>query len=187
MRRVLSKRILLALATMLLTLGLNTISYARDEAVYEAAKNMEVESVLLDPSVRSSTSDELIDSRSTALATAISEITNEGSGVIGVYAATTFHKGVEWACLTLYLEQWDEESQDWFTVKDYYEEFLPEEGKDLVLVTKQEFVDDPINCPPGYYYRVRALHELEFEDEDGDIWYEAKVTRTNGIMITSTP
>lgn len=173
------KKLLLMLTTVIFTLGLGMTSFARDQATYERLKNQKVESELLDPSVRFSTS-ENHGGKSTALATAISEISNEGNGVIGVYAETTMFQSVDWACLTIYLERWNETEQDWEYCTDFYQEFLPNGTSPLIYVSLQEYVDDE---PTGYYYRVRAIHELEYDNG----WYEAKVTKTSGIMITSTP
>ncbi len=179
MKKKFMKQIVLSMVVLIFTLGASMVSFARDNAAYERAKNTKVDSELLNPLVRRSTS-ESQDSRSTALAAAMCEISNEGSGIIGVYAETTMHTPVDWACLTVYLERWNETEQDWEFCTDFYQEFLPEGSTPLILVKLQEYVDDE---PTGYYYRVRAIHELEYNDG----WYEAKVTKTSGIMITSEP
>lgn len=167
---------------MAMVLSFNGTSYARDYQTYEELKNMEIQSDLLSES--ETTSREIIYglSRSTALATAISSITNEGNGVIGIVGETTMHKPVDWAYLTVYLERWYEEIQDWQIVATYEKEFLPEDEEDGTLTTAilGAYVTGQ---PTGYYYRVRTLHELEFDDG----WYEAKVTKTDGILITSAP
>jgi hypothetical protein len=172
---------LIMTATVILTLGMQMVVFARDWDAYEAAVNAQETSSLLPSDVTSSTGTANA-ARSTALAMARSEITNEGYGVIGVYAETTMHKSVDWAYLTIMLERYSETSGTWVTMKRFEKEFYPEDQTDGVLVAAklQEFVDDQ---EPGYYYRVRAIHELEFDDG----WYEVKTTRTNGIMITNAP
>lgn len=179
MKKMIVKLMMLLIAIMGCTLGGNIVSFARDENVYENAKNMRVESELLDASVWYSIS-ENSEARSVALATALSEISNEGNGVIGVYAETTMYISVDWACLTIYLEKWNESTQNWEICEEFYQEFLPEETTPLILVRLREYEGGQ---PTGYYYRVRAIHELEYDDG----WYEAKVTKTDGILITNTP
>lgn len=179
MKKSIVKRILMVAMTAGLVLGMNMVSFARDNVIYENAKNAKVSSELLAPSIRRSSSNDS-DTRSSVLAAAMSEISNEGNGIIGVYAETMMHRTVEWACLTVYLERWNEDASQWVVCEDFYQEFLPEGTNPLIFVNLQEYVDDE---PTGYYYRVRAIHELEFDNG----WYEAKVTKTSGIMITSTP
>ena len=172
----------IAVLSIAFALAFNVTSYARDYQVYDELKHMEVQSDLL--SENETTSREIVYglSRSTALATAIASITNEGAGVIRVFAETTMHKPVDWAYLTIYLERWYEEQESWQIVATYEKEFLPEEEEDGELTTATLGVSVS-GQPTGYYYRVRALHELEFDDG----WYEAKVTKTDGILITSEP
>ena len=175
----LKRIIILAITIALFT---SNISFARDEEIYSELKNAYVSSELLPESIYYSTGTIAGVERSTALAGALSSITNEGAGVIRVFAETTMHKPVDWAYLTIYLERWYEEQESWQIVATYEKEFLPEEEEDGELTTATLGVSVS-GQPTGYYYRVRALHELEF---DGD-WYEAKVTKTDGILITSEP
>lgn len=168
--------------SLIMSLLSNGIAYARDDEVYNELKNTTVSSTLLPEDVKVSSGSIESNARSTALATAMSEITNEGNGVISVCAETTMHRPVDWAYLTIYLERWYEDLETWQIEKTFEKEFLPEDEDDgeLTTATLGAYIYDQ---PTGYYYRVRALHELEF---DGD-WYEAKVTKTDGILITSAP
>ena len=172
----------LIVTSIMLALGASVTTFARDDYKYEELKNTYVDSELLLGG--ETTSNDIVYGveRSTALATAMCSITNEGSGVIGVFAETTMHKPVDWAYLTVYVERWYEDYESWQIEKSFEKEFLPEDEADGELTTAT-FSVDVNDLPSGYYYRVRALHELEF---DGD-WYEAKVTKTDGILITSAP
>lgn len=169
------------LISMILTLFFSVNSYARDNEAYQEEKNKIVESVLLPEAARSSESSNEDIMRSQALAGATSGITNEGSGVIGVYAQTRMHIPVDWAYLTVYLERWYEDSNSWQIEEIFEKEFWPEDDEDGKL-TAVTFSKNVSGQPSGYYYRVRALHELEYGDN-----YEVKVTRTDGILITSAP
>lgn len=156
--------------------------FARDFQKYNDAKNTYINSELL-PKTEKRAYDIVKESaRSTAMAAAMSSIANEGKGVISVFAETTMHKPVQWAGLTVYLERWSEEEKSWKVVAEFEREFLPEDEEDGVLTTAT--VEESVSGQPmGYYYRVRALHELEF---DGD-WYEIRVTKTEGIFMEYEP
>lgn len=157
-------------------------SYARNQDEYLKIVNTSIESELLPEGIRQSEGSLQGVERSTALAGALSSITNEGNGVIGILAETTMYTPVDWACLTVYLEKWYEDAESWQTVKTFEKEFLPEDEEDGLL-TVATFSADVTDQPTGYYYRVRTIHELEFDNG----WYEAKVTKTDGILITSAP
>lgn len=182
MKKTIMKYVVAVMLMMSLALGFSLTAYANGQTRQDVVGTIVDESVLLTPSVMGSRSAQP-DERSAALAQAACEITNEGGGVVGGYAETLCHIDVIWMCLTLYLEQYDAATDSWVYCQDYYQEFEPDENGILHMVT-YSFTK---SVEPGYYYRVRALHELEYEDEEGDIWYEAKSTRTDGIMITSTP
>lgn len=156
--------------------------FARDVQKYNEAKHAYVHSSLL-PKEATMASDIVYgNERSTALGTAVCSVANDGRGVIRAWAETTMYKPVDWAGITLYLEQWDEENKAWRIVAESEKEFLPEDEEDgeLTSATLEMLVSDQ---PMGYYYRARAMHELEF---DGD-WYEIRVTKTNGILIEYVP
>ena len=172
------KSILLSLILMVFISG-NV--YARDDAAYYEAMNKKVDSELLPDTIKSSdgVAENVI--RSEGLAGATSRITNEGSGVIGVYAQTRMHIPVDWAYLTIYLERWHEELGSWQIKETLEKEFWPEDDADG-KITAVTLSADISGQPTGYYYRVRAIHELEYGDN-----YEVKVTKTDGILITSAP
>lgn len=67
---------------------------------------MNVNVVLADDFVdREENVSNIVDPRSRYLAGAISEITNEGSGVLGIYADFTSYNSVDWARITINLER----------------------------------------------------------------------------------
>lgn len=153
---------------------------ASSRAVQTLEQGEQTESVLLSEFVKTSTGEEIIDARSQALANAMCSITNTERGIIGIYAETAMFKPVDWACLTIYLEQWSEAKQSWITVEKFEKEFTPEDTEDGRL-TRAALSIDVGTQPSGYYYRLRCIHELEF---DGD-WYEGKVTKTDGVLLTN--
>ena len=179
MKRKLKKTIILSL---ILTGIFSGNVFARDVQKYNDAKNTYVDSGLLPAGEKKAVDIVRGTARSTAMGAAICTITNEGKGVIRIWAETTMFKPVDWAGLTLYLERWDEVKKTWQTVAEFEKEFTPEDGQDgnLTIATLEASVSDQ---PMGYSYRARALHELEF---DGD-WYEIRVTKTEGILMEYIP
>lgn len=174
------KRIVI-LSFALVTLFSGTV-FARDIQKYNEARNTYVESQLLPKTEKRAYDIVQGSARSTAMATAMSSVANEGKGKIRVFAETTMHKPVQWAGLTVYLERWYEEENSWQIVAEFEKEFLPEDEEDGELTTAT-IAESVSGQPMGYYYRVRALHELEF---DGD-WYEIRVTKTDGIFMEYEP
>ena len=160
MKRILKKSVMLSLVLACL-FSENVLARDMEKTAYDRIQGIE---------------------KSTAMGAAISSITNEPKGVIRVFAETAMFKPVDWACLTIYLERWYEEEKCWQIEAEFEKEFLPEEQSDGELTTATLSVSIS-NQPMGYYYRVRAMHELEF---DGD-WYEARVTKTDGVFMEYIP
>ena len=70
--------------------------------------------------------------------------------------------------------------EDYIKFQEIFEkEFTPADKEDGQL-TSVELSIDVGTQPAGYYYRVRCIHELEYDNG----WYEAKSTKTDGIMLT---
>ncbi len=179
MRRKIKRLVVL---TVVLSYLFSGTVLARDIAKYNEAKNTYVDSGLLPKTEQEAHDISQGTNKSTAMGTAISSIRNGGKGVIKIWAETNMYKPVDWACLTVYLEQWDEEERSWEIVGEYEREFLPEDEEDGELtsaVLDLAFTGQPM----GYYYRARVMHELEF---DGD-WYEIRVTKTEGILMEYVP
>lgn len=108
-------------------------------------------------------------------------ISNAGGGAIGIYADTRAHVPLDWGFLTVYLDKWSEEKQAWQMQKMYeMEEFASDDPEEWLTTMTMAF--EETNYPPGNYYRLRGIHEVE---KDGQ--YAVMNTRTEGIMITSTP
>lgn len=179
-----SKRTLVLSITLSLVSAclFNGTAFARDVQKYNEVKNTYVHSELL-PKTEKAAYEIIRDTaRSTAMGAAICSIKDVGQGVIMVSAETAMFKPVDWAGLTLYLERWDEENKTWRIVAEFEKEFLPEDEEDGILNTAS--IEEKVSGQPmGYYYRARALHELEF---DGD-WYEIRVTKTDGILMEYVP
>ena len=108
-------------------------------------------------------------------------ITDEGGGTAGVYGEILCHRSMRKILMWLYLEKWDEESEDWVTT-DYQQiewkaDELPE-GEDFSMAVASYNVP---NQERGKDYRVRgvfgafdlnsSLQEV-WQDDSGDILLE---------------
>lgn len=170
------------IASFILSCLFNGTVFARDLQRYNQVKNTYVDSGRLASTEQSSYDIVKGTARSTAMGAAICSIRNGGQGVIKILAETDMFKPVDWAYLTVYLEQWDEKNRSWKIVGEYEKEFLPEDEEDGELTSVMLDLSFT-GYPMGYYYRARVLHELEF---DGD-WYEIRVTKTDGILMEYVP
>lgn len=124
-----------------------------------------------------------IQPRSLYLATAISEITNEGNGVLHIYADFTSNNSVEWAKLTINLERRKgATSGSWSNVKTYTYEFdRADEPDGKLIYGSADF--DVSGYATGYYYRLRCEHKVKTPNGS----YETKNTQTDGVLLTSYP
>ncbi len=124
-----------------------------------------------------------IEPRSLYLAAAISEITNEGNGVLHIYADFTSYSSVEWAKITINLERRKgATSGSWSNVETYSYEFNRSDEPDGKLIYgSADF--DVSGYATGYYYRLRCEHKVKTPSGS----YETKNTQTDGVLLTPYP
>ena len=172
------KRITMLALVMALMCSLPAMAKTRNRQLITLSEDEE--SVLLPESVKDSEGRDVVGERSKALASAMCKITNTEKGIIHIYAETAMFIPVDWAALTIYLEKLNESTNKWAVVETFEKEFTPESEEDGEL-TSVELSIDVGTQPAGNYYRVRCIHELEYDNG----WYEAKSTKTDGIMLTN--
>ncbi|MCI9500617.1 MAG: hypothetical protein HFG76_01175 [Hungatella sp.] len=128
-------------------------------------------------------SDIIIQPRSRYLAGGISEITNEGEGVLSIYADFTSYDPVQWGSLTITLQKRKSASSgSWTDVKTYTYEFDADDEPDGELTYGYaEF--EVHGLQTDYYYRVRCVHKVKTPDGT----YESKTSQTSGVLLTSYP
>lgn len=124
----------------------------------------------------------MVEPRSRYLASGISEVTNKGEGVLGIYADFASYSSVDWACLTIKLERRKGTSGSWSLVKTYTEEFFVADRPDGLLL-EGETAFDVYGLTTDYYYRVRCEHKVKTPSGS----YETKNTQTDGVLLTSYP
>lgn len=119
--------------------------------------------------------------RGSLLSTCILNIYNAGGGEIGILADTMCHVDVDAIYVTIYLDQYNEDTGKWSNKKVYMYEFTPDDTDDGKL--HAEIINfHETSQPSGYYYRAWAYHEVE---KNGS--WETMRTATDGVLITSTP
>lgn len=136
---------------------------------------------LLPPNQSYSKDTTLALARGSLLSTCILNIYNAGGGEIGILADTMCHVDVDGIYVTIYLDQYNENTDKWSNKKVYMYEFTPDDTDDGKL--HAELINfHETSQPAGHYYRAWAYHEVE---KDGK--WEMMRTATDGVLITSTP
>ena len=126
--------------------------------------------------------DTTIQPRSRYLASASSEITNEGEGVLAIYADFKSFEGVKSGTITIYLQRRKSaDSGSWEPVETYVEEFDGAEYPNGVITyAYTEF--EVHGLKTNYYYRLICDHKVETPNGT-----ETKTTRTDGVLLTPYP
>ena len=114
MRKYLKRVIALTMITMLLC---PITAMATPRGRQELMQGIDEPTVLLPESVKTSVGRETTAAKSKALASAMCMITNKENGIINVYAETLMFQSVDWAALTMYLEQLNETTGKWSVVE----------------------------------------------------------------------
>lgn len=96
-------------------------------------------------------------------------ISNAGLTRVYAYGSTTANMRVNFMSTIVYVDQYDEETEEWTQVYGWVEEV----ENDYYMST-----DAVVEVEPGYYYRVRAIHIA------GDQYpYDETASVTNGIFV----
>lgn len=106
------------------------------------------------------------------------QLSDEGDGVLGVYAETLCHESVREIYVVIYLEVWDAPTQDWEYVCDYEYKWLASDRPGVDL-TNASVSFDIEGLPKGKTYSLRAYHTAQnFENVS-----EMMTTLTDGIEL----
>lgn len=127
--------------------------------------------------------DTTIQPRSLYLAAASSQVTNEGEGVLRIYADFTSHAGVEWGQITINLyRKKSSDSGTWSKVDTFTKTFNGADYPDgKITYAYTEF--DVHGLATNYYYRLTCYHKVKTPSGS----YESKTTQTDGVLLTSYP
>lgn len=136
-------------------------------------------SILLSEGVRQSKAFSSLE-RGRYIGSSCVEISNEGYGVIGIYADTLAHVAVKKIQMKIYLDRWNEGSKSWVQVKEFSFTYNSSNGETLNSASESFTVDDQL---AGYRYRLRGLHAVwTFGGE-----LETHATATDGVLIKNGP
>lgn len=157
--------IMLVTATPIYAQGINP----DDEAV---VLNSDLKSVVLNDS----TSRVVATPRGSVISSSGVQISDEGGGILGVYAETLCHNKVKQIYISIYLDIWDEEREDWIVVDHYDYDWQDKDHPNLTYATVSFDLE---GLTRGRTYRLRGLHAAKSYDSIT----EAMATRTAGIVL----
>lgn len=173
---MMKKRLFGFLLISVLLLSLSSTAYAKssDWSVHSNVVNAQMQSVVAN--------DNTSKIRGTARGRVISsvelQLSDEGGGVIGVYASTLCHTAVKEIYMTMYLDVWDEDIQDWVMVDNYEYRWRASDNpdKDLSAVSVSFLLED---LPRGRMYSLRGAHAAK----NFDNVMEVMASETSGIIL----
>ena len=116
--------------------------------------------------------------RGRILSTAMLTITNEQDGTLYITVNTLAHKNVDKIYQTVFLDQWNEEKEDWVQI-GYWEFVRSKEEESDGQLSSYPLELTVQNCELNKYYRARAMHLVEIGDN-----MEGKATQTDGVLLT---
>ncbi len=105
------------------------------------------------------------------LMTGVSTISKAGLTRVYAYASTTANQTVDYMATLVYVERYNEETENWGFVYAWAEEA---ENADYMSTA------DSVKVDRGYYYRVRSQHIAGDYD---DYPYDETASVTNGIFL----
>lgn len=152
-----------------------------NEITWESAPGHHNQSTLL-PSTELSAKDVVQRyARGEIISAGVVEISNPQNGTIRIGIETYAHRNVDMIRHAVFLDQWDDEDNDWVQV-DLWDFTKYKEENENNTLSHYSVSFTVSGYPSNRYYRVRGLHAVEL---DGDI--EACSSETNGIIITNGP
>ena len=116
--------------------------------------------------------------RGKVFSTGILKISNEQNGNLFISVETVAHKNIDKIYQTVFLDEWDENREDWVQIQNWEFERTKEEEESGEL--SSFYVEITVSgCELNHYYRARAMHLVEWDD-----YLEGKATETNGVLLT---
>lgn len=165
--------------TMVLCFSLFMCSQAyASELSWENVPGNHGSSILMPQNVLESCDEYRTIARGDFLSSGITQISNGQNGSILIDIETYAHHDVDRIFHTVFLDQWDEDEEDWIRLEHWDFSMSKEETEDGTiheLLTSMTLT----GYETGKYYRVRGLHGVEYNDE-----IEATATETNGVLLT---
>ena len=162
------KRILSFIISTLILCGISSASMTYAEASSNEQKIVDGSYLTLEDSSRGTSSDNLL--RGIHMMDGECSISKAGTKRIYTYGATTANHEVDFLAVLVYVDQYNEETGEWWQI----DAWLEEDTNDYFVYTSKSITVDR-----GYYYRVHADHFVR----EGDDPMEETFSFTDGIMV----
>lgn len=157
-------------------MALSNIAFAKTVNYHENSKLLDIAS--LKETYNKKISKVIASPRGRLISSSGLQISDEGSGILGVYAETLCHTGMQEIFMTIYLDIWNAKYQDWEMV-DYYEyKWLASEHPDEELAAVSVSFD-LTGLSRNREYRLRGYHGAVGFDNG----IEMMSTETHGISL----
>lgn len=116
--------------------------------------------------------------RGRVISSAELQLSDEGGGVIGVYASTLCHSAVKEIYMTIYLDVWDDSLQDWVMVDNYEYRWKAADNPDTDLTSVSvSFLLEGL--PRGRTYSLRGAHAAKNFSNVAEVM----ASETSGITL----
>lgn len=162
------KRILSFVTSTIFLCGVSVFSVTNVNASNNGLKKVDGSYLTTEDSARGVSTDSL--ARGKHLMTGECSISKAGTKRIYAFGATTANHEVDYLAVIVYVDQYNEETDEWWQV-DW---FVEEDTNDYFV-----YASKSITVDRGYYYRVHADHLVQ----KGDDPMEETFSYTNGIMV----
>ena len=162
------KRILSFIISAGILLRISAASITSVEASNSQLKKVDGSYLTLEDSSKGTSSDNL--TRGKHMMDGECSISKAGTNRVYAFGATTANHEVDFMAVVVYVDQYDEESEEWWQI-DWW---MVEDTNDYFVYTGKTITVDR-----GYYYRVHADHFVR----EGDDPIEETFSATNGIWV----
>ena len=162
------KRILSFIISAGILLSISAASITSVEASNSQLKKVDGSYLTLEDSSKGTSSDNL--TRGKHMMDGECSISKAGTNRVYAFGATTANHEVDFMAVVVYVDQYDEEFEEWWQI-DWW---MVEDTNDYFVYTGKTITVDR-----GYYYRVHADHFVR----EGDDPIEETFSATNGIWV----
>lgn len=162
------KRILSLLISATILCGIFGIAKTEAKASDNEQQKVDGSYLTMEDSSSGTSSESL--TRGEHMMTGECSISKAGTKRIYTFGATTANHEVDFLAVLVYVDQYNEETGEWWQI----DAWLEEDTNDYFVYTSKSITVDR-----GYYYRVHADHFVR----EGDDPMEETFSYTNGIMV----
>lgn len=162
------KKILSLIISAGILIGVSSVSMTDVEASDNELKKVDGSYLTLEDSSTGTSSNTFI--RGKHMMDGECSISKAGTNRVYAFGATTANHEVDFLAVVVYVDQYDEESDEWWQV----DAWMVEDANDYFVYTGKTITVDR-----GYYYRVHADHFVR----EGDDPMEETFSFTDGIWV----